>query len=93
MARERMIPFDLVCASFLGLLGAYSGSVLFGFVDEKGPELGGFYLVTAAIGTVVLAVVLVTGTLRREKDSKGIATIEDPKISHFLFHDPRAGVL
>jgi thiosulfate dehydrogenase (quinone) large subunit len=93
LLRRELTPLGFAWAILFGVLGAYGGSELFGFVSTKGPEVEGLYLVTAAIGALALSAALVLGILRREEDAREIQTIEDPKLARFLFSDPRAAVL
>ncbi|CAM3748474.1 MULTISPECIES: GlsB/YeaQ/YmgE family stress response membrane protein [Paenibacillus] len=62
----RDIPGGIIGNIIAGFVGAWLGGLLLG---EWGPEMGGFYLVPALIGAVVLVFIvsLIMGSMRRNR--------------------------
>ncbi|MFC4779119.1 GlsB/YeaQ/YmgE family stress response membrane protein [Paenibacillus sp. GCM10023252] len=62
----RDIPGGIIGNIIAGFIGAWLGGLLLG---EWGPETGGFYIVPALIGAVVLVFIvsLIMGSMRRSR--------------------------
>lgn len=62
----RDIPGGIIGNIIAGFVGAWLGGLLLG---EWGPEMGGFYIVPALIGAVVLVFIvsLIMGSMRRNR--------------------------
>ncbi|ANY72953.1 GlsB/YeaQ/YmgE family stress response membrane protein [Paenibacillus ihbetae] len=62
----RDIPGGIIGNIIAGFVGAWLGGLLLG---EWGPEMGGFFIVPALIGAVVLVFIvsLIMGSMRRNR--------------------------
>jgi len=62
----RDIPGGIIGNIIAGFVGAWLGGLLLG---EWGPEMGGFYLLPALIGAVILVFIvsLIMGSMRRNR--------------------------
>jgi len=60
----RDVPGGIIGNILAGIIGAWLGSMLLG---EWGPELGGFFIIPALIGSVIIVLILslILGTARK----------------------------